>query len=168
MEDNQEYDIYDLGFNKYLSKSQTSLEDSSSTEPLDVSSILGDGLSGGTSPVNIESGEIVGNLTIKDGYIQSSNYVLGTTGWRLSPTSIEFNTSITINGYVEDVGGDYSTASLGARMEIFPDSNTGLIVYDDNISETFKIIVGGSYVGDIILGSEGSGKYVKWDKSAAL
>lgn len=48
----------------------------------------------GVSPAFLGSGGIGGNLTVQDGYLQSSNYVTGTTGWRLTPTGGDFNFAI--------------------------------------------------------------------------
>lgn len=39
---------------------------------------------GGVPPNFIQTGEIVHRLTVADGYIQSSNYVAATSGWRLN------------------------------------------------------------------------------------
>lgn len=41
----------------------------------------------------INSGQFIGNTTVEDGYLQSSNFVTGSTGWRLSPTTAELNVS---------------------------------------------------------------------------
>jgi len=57
------------------------------------------------------------------------------------------------------------SASSGARVEIFPDADTGLAIYDNASNDVFKAIVGGTDVGDVILGDSSNG-YVKWDKSA--
>jgi len=57
------------------------------------------------------------------------------------------------------------TSSSGARVEIFPSSNVGIIAYDDNGSEVFKVMVGGEDVGDVILGNYASNQGCKWDKS---
>lgn len=53
--------------------------------------------SDGVDPSTVGSGETVGNQTIKDGYLQSSNFVSGSTGWKLTPTSAELNVSTALN-----------------------------------------------------------------------
>jgi len=67
---------------------------------------------------------------------------------------------------LNNVGGAYTTTATGARLEIFPNANIGLIAYDANSGEVFKVVVGGTDVGDVVFGSEASGSYIKWDKSA--
>jgi hypothetical protein len=56
------------------------------------------------------------------------------------------------------------TANTGPRVEILPDANTGLVVYDNDGTEVFKALVGGADVGDIIMGDI-STAYAKWDNS---
>jgi hypothetical protein len=63
------------------------------------------------------------------------------------------------------VGGSYESAASGARVRIFPDANTGILV-TDGTNDVFKCLVGGTDVGDVVIGSE-AGQYVKWDKSAS-
>lgn len=66
---------------------------------------------GGISPATLSAGEIVGNTTVTDGYLKSQNYVAGSTGWYLDPTTGEFNFAVTlgvgslIGGF--EVGADY-------------------------------------------------------------
>ena len=68
---------------------------------------------------------------------------------------------------VKQLGGKYTTAPSGARVQLFPDSNTGLLAEDSGGNNVLEVIVGGSDVGDVILGEEASGEYAKWDDSAA-
>jgi hypothetical protein len=51
------------------------------------------------------------------------------------------------------------------KIQLLPDSETGFVAFDDNLSEIFKIISGGTDVGDVIIG-DSSGQHAKWDKSA--
>lgn len=64
-------------------------------------------------------------------------------------------------------GTSFRSGDGGARIEIFPewDKTIGLIAYDNAGSQVFKMLVGGTDVGDIIMGDT-SGNYTKWDKSA--
>jgi len=64
-------------------------------------------------------------------------------------------------------GRHIRTASSGARAEMFPNANTGLVIYDDAAAEVLKVLVGGTDVGDVIIGNYSGGKGLKWDKSAA-
>ena len=50
-----------------------------------------------TPASNLISGELVGNTTIKDGYLQSSNFVTGVSGWQLTPTSGELNINVSVD-----------------------------------------------------------------------
>jgi hypothetical protein len=70
-----------------------------------------------------------------------------------------------IGGTIE--GATFKSAIGGARLEIFPkwDPNVGMIIYDDAASEVFKVLVGGTNVGDIVFG-DSSSYYMQWDKSA--
>lgn len=81
------YDVFDLGYSRDLLKT-----DDFYNETPAMGSVFSDSV----SPVLMGSGESVGNTTIKDGYLQSSNFVTGTTGWQLTPTSAEINVSTAI------------------------------------------------------------------------
>jgi hypothetical protein len=63
------------------------------------------------------------------------------------------------------VGGTYDSAASGARVRVFPDSSTGLLI-TDGTNDVFKAMVGGTDVGDVIIGDYAGGKGLKWDKSA--
>lgn len=67
---------------------------------------------------------------------------------------------------VDEVGGTYDSAASGARVRIFPDANTGIQIIDDAATDVFKVIVGGTNVGDVIIGDFVGGSGVKWDKGA--
>jgi len=68
---------------------------------------------------------------------------------------------------LDSLGGAYNSAGSGARVRIFPDANTGIVAIDDAAGEVFKVLVGGTDVGDVIIGDFSGNKGVKWDKSAA-
>ncbi len=63
------------------------------------------------------------------------------------------------------LGSSVISSSSGARIEMFPDANTGLIAYDDSSNEIFKVLVGGANVGDVVIGDYSGGQYVYYDKS---
>jgi len=73
----------------------------------------------------------------------------------------------TINASSEGIaitGRTIVSAGTGARVEFFPSANIGFRALDNLSNEIFKIIVGGTDVGDVIIGNT-SGSYMKWDKS---
>jgi len=63
------------------------------------------------------------------------------------------------------VGGKYASAASGARVLIFPDANTGIQVIDDGGADVFKAIIGGTDVGDVIIGNYAGDQGIKYDKS---
>lgn len=68
---------------------------------------------------------------------------------------------------VDEVGGKYDSASSGARVRIFPDTNTGIQIIDDDSNDVFKCVVGGTNVGDVIIGDYTGGQGIFYDKSEA-
>lgn len=83
--------------------------DSLNFDPLfpDVDSSFEDEL----RPINLSSGELSGNTTVQDGYLQSNNYEAGTAGWRLTHTSGELNFPVTLGAGSQiggfEIGADY-------------------------------------------------------------
>jgi hypothetical protein len=70
------------------------------------------------NPASLAAGEIQGNTTVTDGYLQSENYVASTTGWRLTPTSGDINFNLNVqqitigtSGYVRGGATDYLTGT---------------------------------------------------------
>jgi len=51
----------------------------------------------GVAPSSLTSGELQGNTILQDGYLKSSNYVAGTSGWLLEPDSAEFNVGVSVD-----------------------------------------------------------------------
>lgn len=78
-----------------------------------------------------------------------------------------FSSGYDPSGKLAAVGGSYSSAASGARVLIFPDASTGLQIIDDAGADVLKILVGGTDVGDLIIGNYAGNKGLKWDKSAA-
>ncbi|MDD4469396.1 MAG: fibronectin type III domain-containing protein [Acholeplasmataceae bacterium] len=68
---------------------------------------------------------------------------------------------------VAELGGTYDSASSGAMVRIFPDSNTGIQVIDDATNDVFKCLVGGTDVGDVLIGDYSHDKGMFYDKSAS-
>ena len=147
-----EINVLDLGYNRDLTKYDD--------EDLPIKDKVTDSVSASL----IGSGEAVQNISVVDGHIQSDNYESGSTGWRLSPEQAEFNTDITVSGYVEVTGGSYQSSDSGARVELFPDSDTGLQVIDDDGNNVLEALVGGTNVGDVTIGDYSGGQGLKYDK----
>lgn len=70
---------------------------------------------------------------------------------------------------LDKVGGQYvTTTDVTAKVEIFPDANTGIVAYAGNgTSEVFKVVVDGTDVGDVSMGDYAGGSGVLWDQSAS-
>jgi hypothetical protein len=103
----------------------------------------------------------------------SSGIWLGASEYANAPFRVDMNgnvtmTSASIGGYVQKIGGDYTSASgTGARVQLLPDANTGIVAYDSSNSKVFEVIVGGSNVGDVTLGNYSGGNGMFWDDSAS-
>lgn len=116
-----------------------------------------------TSQLNftpIAGGSVIAtiNSTLEDGFVIQANRITisGTTTFTAGydPTS-----------KTAKVGGTYDSAASGARVRIFPDANTGILI-TDGTNDVFKALVAGTDVGDVIIGDYAGGKGMKWDKSA--
>lgn len=121
-----------------------------------------------------------GNLTATSltitGYIPTGGAAADVNGGVTSISAAKINISgatTFTSGYdptskVAMVGGNYtSTAATASKVQIFPDANTGIVAYASNgTSVVFKVVVGGTDVGDVIIGNYGGGSGAKWDQSA--
>lgn len=94
MLENSNPTIYDFGFDGLLNKSPL-FENTPESESV-FTSQLSAGLIG--------SGEMIGNITMKDGLMKSDGFVTGVSGWQILPDgTVEFN-----NGYfrgIVSIGG---------------------------------------------------------------
>jgi hypothetical protein len=91
-----DYNIYDLGFNRFLNRELTPLI-LQTTNNLNSPTILGSGMGGLSeiSPSEIASGELDGNITMVLGKLQSANFVSGSTGWIINyDGTVEFNSGV--------------------------------------------------------------------------
>lgn len=94
-----------------------------------------------------------------------------TEGIQISGEHIAISGSTTFSsGYdptskVDELGGSYASSASGARVLLFPDANTGLQVIDDATNDVFKCVVGGTNVGDVIIGNYTGGQGIFYDKS---
>lgn len=69
--------------------------------------------------------------------------------------------------HLDKVGGTYNTTLLtAAKVQIFPTTSIGIRAYASNgTSVVFQVNVGGTDVGDVILGNYSGGSGVLWDQS---
>jgi hypothetical protein len=92
-------------------------------------------------------------------------------GIRIDADNIYISGSATFaSGYdptskVAAQGGSYASAASGARVLIFPSSNIGLQIIDDGGNDVFKVLVGGTDLGDVVIGAYSSGQGLFYDKS---
>ena len=82
----ESFDIFTLGYDKNLLKQDEFYDDGLPINIVD-----------GLSPILLGSGDMAGNISLTGGYIESSNFVAGTLGWQLTPTSGEMNFAISID-----------------------------------------------------------------------
>lgn len=106
----------------------------------------------------VGTGNIVGTINSSSEGIDISAAKIAISG------STTFSSGYNPTAKLDHTGGAYNSAGSGARVRIFPDSNTGILV-TDGTNDVFKVLVGGTDVGDVIIGPT-SGEYIKWDKSA--
>lgn len=68
---------------------------------------------------------------------------------------------------LDKVGGSYTTTALtAAKVEIFPTTNIGIRAYASNgTSVVFQVDVGGTNVGDVLIGDYAGGSGMLWDNS---
>lgn len=71
-----------------------------------------------------------------------------------------------IGGSIEGTG--YESAISGARIEIYPqnDQTIGTAIYDDAGAVVFRVLVGGTNVGDVVIGDYAGDEGIFYDKSA--
>ena len=105
-------------------------------------------------------GTIIASINASEEGIQISGEHIAISG------STTFSSGYDPITKVNKLGGSYASASSGARVLIFPDTNTGLQIIDDSGADVFKAIIGGTNVGDVIIGDYSGGQGIFYDKSA--
>jgi len=91
----------------------------------------------------------------------------GTTYGKVANTNISSgNIVLQVDQDLSSQGIKIITASSGARVELYPDSNTGIRIIDDSGNDVFKAFVGGTDVGDVQIGDYTGGQGILYDKSA--
>ena len=107
--------------------------------------------------VIVGTSNVVGTINASSEGIRISAAKIQITG------SCEFASGYDPTQKVAALGGQYNSAASGARVRIFPDANTGLLI-TDGTNEVFKALVGGADAGDVIIGNS-SGQHVRWNRS---
>jgi hypothetical protein len=109
----------------------------------------------GVSPGSLGSGGLVGNMTVQDGFLQSSNYVAGTTGWQLTPTGGDFNFAIQADEvHVPDINTTANSAHIdsdgdtwwGTTKTNFDADNNNALAYilKTGVAKFQSVILSGS------------------------
>jgi len=106
-------------------------------------------------------GTIIASINASEEGIQISGEHIAISG------STTFSSGYDPITKVNKLGGSYASASSGARVLIFPDTNTGLQIIDNGGADVFKAIIGGDNVGDVIIGNYTGGQGIFYDKSEA-
>ena len=110
----QEYSIFDIGFDKYLSRGTSVLEAGNALYNLPMPSILGSGFYE-IPPGQIGSGELVGNITMVTGLLQSYNYVSGSAGWQINyDGEVEFSSGV-FRGTLSAASGTLGSITIGTN-----------------------------------------------------
>ena len=65
------------------------------------------------NPATLQGGELQGNTVVQDGYLQSSNYVQATSGWKLFADGTFEALSATINGAITAITGAIGGFTIG-------------------------------------------------------
>ena len=150
----QEYSIFDIGFDKYLSRGTSVLEAGNALYNLPMPSILGSGFYE-IPPGQIGSGELVGNITMVTGLLQSYNYVSGSAGWIVNyDGSAEFS-DITLYGGTIKYGKTSFTDSVHSGYWL---GSSGFYIGGASDATKFKFTISDGSLGFIgnLLNSAGS------------
>ena len=101
--------------------------------------------------------EVTGDL---DDITDGANY------GKVASTNISAgNIVLKTNQDLGDQGIKISTSASGARVELLPDNDTGIHIKDDDGKDVFKVMVGGTGVGDVYIGDYGSNQGMFYNKS---
>ena len=82
-------------------------------------------------------------------------------------TATEMNVSelSAITANLGTITAGKATFTEEGEVQIHPDSDTGIKIIDDSANEIFKVLVGGTDVGDVIIGDYANNHGIKYDKS---
>ena len=116
----EEYTIYDIGFDSFLSRALPSFEE---VDGFAMPSVMTSEFLGAINPSVLASGETVSALTMVLGSYQSSNFVTGVSGW-----------SMLYSGDVEFNSGVFRGSLIAGELHI-PDEDTTANSFQVNSSE---------------------------------
>jgi hypothetical protein len=86
------YDIFDVGYDRIVVKEDPWYLESANAVP--------DKSTESVNPNLISGGNLVGNITVTDGYLQSANYVPSVSGWRIDDVLAQFNSIVLTGGTI--------------------------------------------------------------------
>lgn len=98
----QNIDIFGLGYDRNLTKADSFYD------------TLGVNVVDNIDPTYISSGSLIGNITVTDGYLQSSNYIANTSGWKLNYDGIFYAVGAVISGTISASAGTIGGWVIGA------------------------------------------------------
>jgi len=85
---------------------------------------------GGVPSNFVQDGDTIVGLTVVDGYLQSSNYVVGVSGWRLSPKT----------GDISGVTGTFVNAVYVGNNNVILDGVNKRIIVNDGTND--RVLIG--------------------------
>ena len=106
-------DIYEQLNNQLYRTDPLTLYESNSEQPAAILSpyiYLGSQV----EPEELESGTLAGNIEVAGGYIQSSNFVQGSTGWKLDSDGTLYATGASITGAITATSGTIGGFTIAA------------------------------------------------------
>lgn len=143
----------------------------------------------GQTPESLTSGELNGNIKLVDGHLQSSNFVIGVSGWKIDADgNVEFSNGV-FRGTLTAVSGTLGALTIASGGNIkfgktaySDDANAGFWLGDDGGTAKFNIgssstkylhydgtnftILGGTISGGIIQTNPGTtGSNTRLDSS---
>jgi len=129
-------EIYDSGFNNFLTK-----------DPLFPDTVQSSNVfSKGIASQLIQSGDVLYYANMVDGYMQSSNFVTGSTGWRIDAEgNVEFDSGY-FRGDITGASGAFSgSISIGSGNNIFKADSNGIYLGNATFaSAPFRVTMAGA------------------------
>jgi hypothetical protein len=170
------YDIYGLGFDKYLIREMAQMQLAGSALPL--ATIMGSGFYD-ISATTIADGEWDANISLVLGHLQSGNFVTGSTGWKINYNGdVEFNSGVfrgsliagsidipdkvSANSFHVDTSGNAWWGSTVIGSAVAKVLNTGAATFT-NITATGALTTGagssinGTYIDSLVANKITSG-----------
>jgi hypothetical protein len=148
-------DIYNIAANQVIIQGTTTFADLISPG---TTTIDGDNITTGTITLNsidFSSTQAGGGII---GHINSTPE----NGVGISATLLTINGS---SVFVNKVGGSYVSANAAPAVRIFPSDNpdVGIQVVDSYARDVFKINIGGTNIGDVIIGNYNLGEGIRYN-----